>query len=79
MAKKTLDEVYANYFRQPVEDGGGIFVGIQECEGRNYDLVLFNSPTTGSTLALKTDRITSHAVWNRIHESDKTFKARGNE
>ena len=59
--------------KKAVVDGGGIWVGIQECEGFPYNLVLFNSPTTGSTLALKTSEITAEAVRERIKTSDKKF------
>lgn len=59
--------------RLAVKDGGGKYVGIQECEGVDYDLVLFNSPTTGSTLALKTSEITAAKVAKRIEDSDAAF------
>jgi hypothetical protein len=73
----TLDKTYDKYFRRFVEDGGGQWVGIQECEGRDYDLILFNSPKTGSTLALRTTEVTAQRVWESIHESNKLFsKAR---
>lgn len=45
-----------------IEEGGGIWVGIQEYEGVSYSLALFNSPKTGSTLALKTSEILSDVV-----------------
>jgi hypothetical protein len=60
-----------------VENGGGHWAGIQECEGLDYDLALFNSPKTGATLALRTSDVTPQRVWERIHESNKLFtKAR---
>ena len=59
--------------RAAVEEGGGIWCGIQESE--LYDLVLFNSPKTGSTLALKTSAIPPELVRAKIKASDKTFKA----
>lgn len=59
--------------RLAVKDGGGQWVGIQEYEGMPYDLVLFNSPGTGSTLALKTSEITADSVRRRIEESDAAF------
>ena len=59
--------------RLAVKDGGGHWVGIQECERLPYDLVLFNSPGTGSTLALKTSEITADSVRRRIEESDAAF------
>jgi hypothetical protein len=60
-----------------VEEGGGIWVGIQEMPGALNDLVLFNSPTTGSTLALKTTEITPELVKLKIKRSDAAFKAAG--
>lgn len=56
-----------------VEAGGGIWVGIQEYEGVSYDLALFNSPKTGSTLALKTSEITPERVRSHIAASDALF------
>ena len=58
--------------RLAVKDGGGQWVGIQECEGVP-SLILFNSPTTGSTLALKTSELTADNVRRRIEESDAAF------
>jgi hypothetical protein len=60
--------------RACVEEGGGIWVGIQKEEGMLYDLVLFNSPKTGSTLALKTTVITPEAVRRRIKNSNEQFR-----
>ena len=60
--------------RLAVKDGGGVWVGIQECEGLP-SLILFNSPVTGSTLALKTSELTADNVRRRIEESDAAFKA----
>ena len=53
---------------------GGVWVGIQECEGWPYDLVLFNSPKTGSTLALSTVKISAQAVWEHIHASNRQWE-----
>jgi hypothetical protein len=53
-----------------VEEGGGKWVGIQECEGQLYDLVLFNA-TSGSTLALKTTEITPELVRERLQAHDE--------
>jgi hypothetical protein len=58
-----------------VEEGGGIWVGIQDCSPDCADLVLFNSPETGSTLAIPTTRITPELVCSRIRQSNATFKA----
>jgi hypothetical protein len=56
-----------------VEEGGGIWVGIQECSPYT-DLVLFNSPETGSTLALKTTAITPELVASKIKNSNAQFR-----
>jgi hypothetical protein len=64
--------------RLAVKDGGGRWVGIQECEGMAYDLVLFNSPVTGSTLALKTSDISADSVRRRIEESNALFNVHRN-
>ena len=52
-----------------VEAGGGIYVA-----GMFGPLVLFNSPKTGSTLALQENLLTSSAVRNRIRESNLEFE-----
>ena len=51
-----------------VESGGGIYV-----RGMFLHLVLFNSPQTGSTLALPKDRLTPEAVREKIAASNKAF------
>jgi len=56
-----------------VEEGGGIWVGIQDCAPYT-DLVLFNSPETGSTLALKTTTITPELVASKIKNSNAQFR-----
>jgi hypothetical protein len=58
--------------------GGGIYVGLQE--GLQYEyLVLFNSPLTGTTLALRANEVTTKAVRERIAESDAQFKNQSGE
>jgi len=63
--------------RLAVKDGGGVWVGIQECEGLP-SLILFNSPTTGSTLAIRASGnardISADNVRRRIEESDALFQ-----
>jgi hypothetical protein len=54
VSKKSLDVIFVEYLKEQVEDAKAKYVGIQECEGMPYDLVLFNSPT-GSTLAIKSN------------------------
>ena len=60
--------------RLAVKNGGGQWVGIQEAEGMPYDLILFNSSQTGSTLGLKTTEITADNVRRRIEESNALFQ-----
>lgn len=50
-----------------IENGGGKFVG------RMDKLVLFNSPTTGSTLALPIRMLTVDKVKTAIAESNALF------
>ena len=58
--------------RACVEEGGGIWVGVQQCEGLAA-LALFNSPETGSTLAITLAAITPDLVRSRIEKSNKEF------
>lgn len=58
--------------RLAVADGGGKYVGIQECEGVDYGLVLFNAPS-GSTLAVKTTECTSEKIKQRIQEHQQLW------
>ena len=37
--------------QEAVEQGGGVFVGLQDCEGIMPDFYIFNDPATGSTLS----------------------------
>jgi hypothetical protein len=55
-----------------VEKGGGVYCGIQHAVS-GPDLVLFNSPRTGSTLAVELSHLTPAAVARRIAESDAEF------
>jgi hypothetical protein len=80
MTLKNIISAYAQYEQDVVasakacvEDGGGIWVGIQECSPYT-DLVLFNSPETGSTLALKTTAITPELVAFKIKNSNAQFR-----
>jgi hypothetical protein len=57
------------YFRRGVEVAGGEYVGIQECDvDHSLDCVLFNSPLTGSTLAVKVENFSAVAVENKLGE-----------
>jgi hypothetical protein len=69
-------EVYTSesLARRAVVEGGGQWVGIQECEAVSYTLILFKSPTTHSTLALRSDEISAKKVAQRIKESDMMFE-----
>ena len=76
---------FPNRLKRAVLAGGGEFVGIQQGIYPSPDLLLFNSPTTGSTLAIPlTDAVLvtfsdsefSTAVRAKIVESDATFADR---
>ena len=54
--------------KEIVEAGGGIYV-----PGMLGGLVLFNSPTTGSTLALPICFLSAASVRKQIAESDARF------
>jgi hypothetical protein len=54
--------------KRSVEAGGGIYV-----PGEMGGLVLFNSPTTGSTLALPGPLLSAESVRAHIAESDALF------
>ena len=56
-----------NTWRATVLQGGGTYVGF------SLGLVLFNSPTTGSTLALPPEQCTAFEVRKHIKESDAKF------
>ena len=71
--KKNLDQVEQSYFRRIVTEGGGDYVGIQEWLSADYDLVLFNSTRTGSTLALPTTTISANRVRVHIHEHHRQW------
>ena len=59
--------------KQIVQNGGGLWLGLQE--GIDCNLVLFQSPKTQTTLSLYyDDTFNSEAVQNKIRNSDKTFK-----
>jgi hypothetical protein len=70
---KYLQDVEA-YAKNCVRDGGGKWVGIQEADASSDNLVLFNSPQSGSTLALKATEITTGLVVEKIRKSDAQFK-----
>lgn len=62
-----------------VRGGGGIWVGIQETYGLPYNLVMFNSAYSHSTLCLPDDEFfTVNAVYDVIKTSDAKFGKRGN-
>ena len=54
--------------RDIIEDGGGIYV-----PGMMADLVMFNSPETGSTLCLPENKLTADAVRTKIAYSNAAF------
>ena len=55
--------------RQIVEAGGGHYV-----PGMLGDLVLFNSPRTGTTLAVEEKYLTVEVVKTKIFASDREFE-----
>jgi len=69
----TVSPEQIAYAEDCVEQGGGIFIGIQEYD-EDYVLALFNSKETGSSLALELPKITSEAVRERIADSDAEFR-----
>jgi len=73
MSETTITQMIC--LKRHVLVGGGEFVGIQESLTPDTpSLVLFNSPTTGSTLALPVnDDFSAQAVHQRIEASDKAF------
>ena len=79
--KRTIDTL-----RDIVTEAGGEFVGVQESMAIGQSaILLFNSPTTRSTLAVSLEGYLCDANWRpalvaaiqkRIAESDKTFADR---
>jgi hypothetical protein len=74
--KQVFGQPWRAALRTAVEQGGGVWVGIQD-DGGPYLLVLFNSPKTGSTLALKASGLTASKVRAHISSSNKKFERRG--
>jgi hypothetical protein len=68
----------ANYPRI-VSQAGGVYVGIQAADDARNNLVLFNSPVTGSTLAIKESAFCYINVVKRLELHEATVKSqRGN-
>ena len=63
----------ANHLKHLVEQGGGVWVGVQESVSDDGALVLFNSPFHKSTLAVPVRLMSAEAVALKITESNKTF------
>ena len=62
------------HLKRHVLAGGGEWVGVQESVPPAPNLVLFNSPTTGSTLSLPdTEEFTAARVHEKILWSDASF------
>ncbi len=57
-----------------VEEGGGIWAGIQEGTENISAAVMFHSPKTRTTLGLRLSEITAEAVAEKIRNSDATFE-----
>ena len=67
--------------RRIVTQAGGEWVGVQETVPPLPHLLMFNSPQTNSTLAVKLEPDLTlaelgKAIQKRIADSDKTFKRR---
>ena len=84
MPIETL-KTFPERLKRAVIAGGGEYVGLQQGIPPSPDLVLFNSPTTGSTLAIPltdivlvtfSDSEFSARVRDRIVASDATFANR---
>ena len=66
---------YKDALRQSVEAGGGQWVGMQDTFVPGQEpLVLFNSPTSKTTLALPVSLCTADNVHGKIHGSDADFQ-----
>lgn len=86
VGEKTLDKGHLSWYymgmdntriqelRKAVEAGGGVWLGVQETI-EPPALVLFNSPTTGSTLAIFEDVLSEDIVRKKIERSDRNFLA----
>ena len=69
VTKQTPRQQDEAYYRRVVSVAGGVYVGIQECDvDHSLDCVLFNSPISGSTLAVKVKDFTAVAVEMRLEE-----------
>ena len=63
--------------KRNVTEGGGIWVGLQDTFiAGDEPLVLFNSPTSKSTLALPARLCTVANVRGKVHGSDADFQKR---
>ena len=72
--KQVFGQPWRAALRTAVEQGGGVWVGIQDNEGMMENIVLFNSPETGSTLGLKVSEVTAKArVFDKIKASNAKF------
>ena len=71
--KQVFGQPWRAALRTAVEQGGGVWVGIQDNEGMMENIVLFNSKQTGSTLGLKVSRVTAKAVLDKIKASNAKF------
>lgn len=71
--KQVFGQPYRAALRTAVEQGGGVWLGIQDNEGMMENVVLFNSPDTGSTLGLKVSEVTPTRVFDKIKASNRKF------
>ena len=68
-----MENQEVNRIKYQVIAGGGKWVGIQEVVPPGPDLVLFNSETTQTTLALPVNECTAERVREKIIASDQAF------
>jgi len=85
MSEQSLSDfvqpLITSILRRIVTQAGGEWVGVQETVPPLPHLLMFNSPQTNSTLAVKMEPDMTlaelgEAVKKRIADSDKTFKRR---
>lgn len=77
MTLEGIAPAYANYranqitsAKRCVEEGGGVWQGVQEANQPSGDVALFGSPKTKTTLAIKLTEITPELVRSKLKSSD---------
>jgi len=77
--KRTYTTEELGEYTRAVIAGGGKFVAVMDCAPYSEDLVLFDSPTTHSTLALPLSQFSAQGVRARIAASDAEFAKHAGE